>query len=75
MPIDLPKSEGTGFSAKLKNVAEEIKQEAKGRVCGDCRYCQGMVCSYPWDWKGASLELTIYTPQAVACKRWRARDG
>lgn len=63
-----------GFVARLRRTAESIKEEAAGRTCSTCKYFVRGDCAYPWDWKGATLTVTVYTPDAVACKRWEKRE-
>jgi hypothetical protein len=60
---------------KAKQIGEEIKKEAKGRVCGDCRYMWGACCR-----RFTSLQpnsegnpLRINAPDAVACSRWEKK--
>jgi hypothetical protein len=60
---------------KPNRSAKKIKKEAKGRVCGDCRYMWGACCR-----RFTSLQpnsegnpLRINAPDAVACSRWEKK--
>jgi hypothetical protein len=56
---------------KMRRVVREIREEARGRVCGDCAHWSRGACEHTM--QSVVGDLHEHAPTAVACKKWRRR--
>lgn len=64
-------SEIESITGKLASAAAEIRREADGRVCGDCKHLRQSWCSVKQNIDGNNL--AVLYPHAVACGQHEAR--
>lgn len=57
------------FMVKLRQAAEDIRKEARGRTCEMCLHYLRTLCMRP----DLEDDVEIHTPQAVACNRFVAK--
>ena len=55
-----------------RRIAQEIKDESKGRFCRDCVYLSSSSCVRP-TFVG-EYSIMVYTNTAIACKQFEARE-
>jgi hypothetical protein len=56
------------YERKLKHAAQRIREEAKGKLCGDCCFWSRGAC--PYVMPSVIGESSEHRADAVACKRW-----
>lgn len=52
----------TTFQKSVKRIADSIREDAEGKICGNCKYYRGPYCGW--------LDIVIIRSDAVACKEW-----